>query len=155
MTDNPRQAAETISRVRARVPDAMPPWLKQASLLYEADIWHLTGHTEIAVARAREALDYRSLTPHSAAFVGPFTRWLAIASQSLEERRKAGIWLDSTLAAIERHDALDQVEVLCACIYMDRSDPGTTSDVQRMLREKLAGLPSSINEQLKRLGFQF
>jgi hypothetical protein len=155
MTNNPRQAAETISRVRARVPDAAPPWLKQASLLYEADIWHLTGHTEIAVARAREALDYKSLTPHSAAFVGPFTRWLAMASQSLEERRKAEIWLDSTLAAIERHDALDQVEVLCACIHMDRSYPGTTLDVQRMLREKLGELPSSINEQLKRLGFQF
>ena len=153
MTDNPRKAAETILRIRGRIPDAIPSWLKQASLLFEADIWHLTGQTTTALARAREALDYRLLTPHSAAFAGFFTRWLALASESLDERRKAATWLGSTIANLERHDAMDQVEVLCACVHMDLAAPPGSINVKRMLKEKLAGLPYSITQQLKRLGF--
>jgi tetratricopeptide (TPR) repeat protein len=154
-TGNPREAAETILRTRRRVPDQIPQWIKQASLLFEADIWHLTGQSEIARARAREALEFTSLTLHSAAFVGPFSRWLVFASESLDERRKAKSWLSSTMANLESHDALDQVELLCACIHIKLAGQVGGIDIERMLKEKLAELPYSINEQLKRFGLEF
>jgi hypothetical protein len=124
-------------------------------LLFEADIWHLTGQSEIARARAREALEFTSLTLHSAAFVGPFSRWLVFASESLDERRKAKSWLSSTMANLESHDALDQVELLCACIHIKLAGQVGGIDIERMLKEKLAELPYSINEQLKRFGLEF
>jgi hypothetical protein len=152
MMNNPSPAVETICRIRGRIPDAIPPWLKQASLLFEADIWQLTGQTTTALSRAREALDFSLLAPYSAAFVGLFTRWLALASESQIERRKAATWLSSALANLERYDAMDQVEVLSAFIHLDLAAQLGDVDVTRMLKDRLGVLPYSINEQLKKFG---
>jgi DNA-binding SARP family transcriptional activator/tetratricopeptide (TPR) repeat protein len=148
-----QRGAETISIMRERLPHSSPPWLKQASFLFEADILHLTGDTTRAITRAREALDYNSLTSHSASFTGPFTRWLAKVSESLDEKRSAAVWLESTLSKLDRHDALDQVEILCACIHMGMPTAFGAASIRKTLEEKLAQFPYSTTDQLKRLGF--
>jgi DNA-binding SARP family transcriptional activator/type II secretory pathway predicted ATPase ExeA/tetratricopeptide (TPR) repeat protein len=117
MTGYPKNAVETMLKLRARVPNSIPPWLRQASFLFEADILHLTGQSAAALAAAREGLDYRSLTLYSASFAGLFARWLAMTSSAPDERRAAGVCLESIVSQLDRHDAVDQVEILCACVH--------------------------------------
>lgn len=153
MTGYPRNAVDTISKLRARVPYSIPPWIRQASLLFEADILHLTGQSTDALAAAREGLDYRSLTLHSASFAGLFARWLAMTSSGPEERRAAGVCLDSIVSNLDRHDALDQVEILCACVHFEARRSCGSLEMRMVLKEKLTQLPFPITDQLVRLGF--
>jgi tetratricopeptide (TPR) repeat protein len=153
MTGYPKGALDTMSRLRARVPYSIPPWLRQAWLLLEADILHLTGESAAAVAVAREGLDYRCPTLHSASFAGPFARWLAMTSTAQEERQVARVCLDSIVSNLDRHDALDQVEILSACVHLEMRRCGGTSEMRMVLKEKLAQLPYPITDQLVRLGF--
>ena len=149
MTGDLRRAADTISDLRTRLPCSSPRWLQQVSLLLEADILHLTGQMAPAVRRAREALDYTMLTSYSASFAGLFARWLALVSDSTDEKRSAVIWLESTLSKLDRHDAIDQVEILCACIHMGIGSVA----IRNAVEDKLAELPYSTTDQLQRLGF--
>jgi DNA-binding SARP family transcriptional activator/type II secretory pathway predicted ATPase ExeA/tetratricopeptide (TPR) repeat protein len=153
MTGYPKNAVDTMSRLRARVPSSIPPWLRQASLLFEADILQLTGEVAGALVAAREGLDYQSLTLHSDSFAGLFSRWLAMTSSAPDERRAAGICLDSIVSNLDRHDALDQVEVLCACVHLEARSSFGGVEMRMVLREKLAELPFPITDQLTRLGF--
>jgi DNA-binding SARP family transcriptional activator/tetratricopeptide (TPR) repeat protein len=148
MGDLPR-GAEIISTMRTRLPLSSPPWLLQASLLLEADILYLTGDPTGAVMRAREALNYMMLVPYSASFAGLFARWLALASESLEEKKSAVTWMESTLSRLERYEAIDKVEILCACLHMGIGNVA----IRQMLEERLALLPRATTDQLQRLGF--
>ncbi|MEP7227697.1 MAG: AAA family ATPase, partial [Gemmatimonadales bacterium] len=118
MTGHPRNAIDIMSRLRARVPYSIPPWLRQASLLFEADILYLTGQSDSALEAAREGLDYTTLALHSTSFAGMFARWLAMTPRAPEERQAADICLNSMVSNLDRHDALDQAEILCACVHL-------------------------------------
>jgi hypothetical protein len=153
MTGYPKNAVETMSRLRARVPNSIPPWLWQASLLFEADILHLTGQFAAALAAARKGLDYKSLTLHSTSFAGLFARWLAMTSSAPDERRAAGVCLDSIVSKLDQHDAVDQVEILCACAHLEARRSCGSVEMRMVVKEKLAELPFPITDQLFRLGF--
>jgi hypothetical protein len=152
MTGYPMKALDTMSKVRTRIPTSVIPWLKQAFLLLEADILHLTGQFTAALTSAREGLDYKSLTLHSASFAGLFARWLAVTARTPEERHSARLYLDSIISNLDRHDALDQVEILCACVHIEAGRFGGDVEMRRILKAKLAKLPLAITDQLIRLG---
>ena len=153
MTGHPQRALDIIATWRSRVPPMIPAWLTQASLLFQADILHLTDQTAAAVATAREAFDYKALTLHSASFAGPFVRWLAKAALDQDERCAACLCLNQIMANLDRHDALDQAEIVCACLHLGMKPSCETFNLQKMLAEKLGRLPNSISEQICRLGF--
>jgi len=153
MTGHPKKAVDTMSRLRARVPYSIPPWLRQASLLYEADILHLAGQSDAALSAARDGLDYDSLTLHSASFAGVFARWVSMTSNTPDERQAAEVCLDSIVSSLERHEALDQVEILCACVHVGERRACGNLETRNILQQKLGQLPFPITDQLVRLGF--
>ena len=153
MTGHPQRASDTISALLSKIPPRIPPWLIQAALLLQADILHLTGQTAAAVATAREAFDYESLTLHSASFAGLFARWLAIASITRMEKCAAGACLDSIMSNLDRYDVLDQAEIVCACLHLGVTQSGERLNLRRILAERLGRLPIPLADQLARFGF--
>ena len=142
-----------MSKLRARVPYSIPPWLRQASFLYEADILHLAGQSEAALSAARDGLDYDSLTLHSASFAGVFARWVSMTSNTPDEMQAAEVCLDSIVSSLDRHEALDQVEILCACVHVGERRSCGNLETRIILQQKLGQLPFPITDQLVRLGF--
>jgi hypothetical protein len=55
---------------------------------------------------------------------------------------------------LDKFDALDRAEILCASVVIDRQ-PDCTFLRQNLLAETLAHLPAAITEQLARLGMLF
>jgi hypothetical protein len=51
---------------------------------------------------------------------------------------------------LDKFDALDRAEILCASVVIDRRQESTF--LRNLLGEKLAHLPAAISEQLPRLG---
>jgi DNA-binding SARP family transcriptional activator/tetratricopeptide (TPR) repeat protein len=153
MTGRNDTAIESMSSVRGRIPPAMPPWFTQACLLFEADILLLTGQVELALTTAREGLDSQaSATLHSPSFAGVFSRWLAMTSITAHEKENTCRQLDVILANLERHDALDQAEVLCACLHLGMEASNGRTEMRKLLTQKLTELPAAVTDQLTRLG---
>jgi hypothetical protein len=123
-------------------------------MLFQADILHLTGQTAAAIVAARAAFDYKALLLHSASFAGLFVRWLAKAALREDEKCAADAWLTLIMSNLDRHDALDQAEIVCACLHLGMTRFGETLNLQKMLTEKLGRFPDSISEQIGRLGFR-
>lgn len=150
MRGDARGAMEAIARLDSRIPESAPPWLLQAWGLYRADILFLLGQHSNALVAGRQAVGEPPLL-HSSFFAGPFCRWLALTSKDPREEAMGRGCITSMMRDLDKFDALDRAEILCASVVIDRQHESTFMQ-RNLLGEKLAHLPAAITEQLPRLG---
>ncbi len=143
-------ALEQLSRTGARLPMHTPEWIVQAWRLHQADVFQLVGRTKDARDRAKQAI--ASGRPHSAAYAGPFARWLALEGSPAES---VAAQLKSLARDMSRYDKMDQAEILAADAWLRRrigAPDRMRGVIERRLAEQLAALPEAVATQLNRLG---
>jgi tetratricopeptide (TPR) repeat protein len=144
-------AIQAVTSLDNRIPATAPAWLLQAWKLSKADVFYLCGQHATSFSVARDALDYPHSRLHSRSFAGGFARWLALVARNDHRESEAALTIEELRHSSESLDALDQVEVLCAASLVSGSSV-THMDLRQQISTKLAALPVSVAEQLKRLG---
>jgi hypothetical protein len=147
---NVRGALEVIARLDPRIPETAPPWVLQSWQFHKADILLILGRTADAFLTARLALG----TPpalKSSFFAGPFSRWLALTSKQSRETVESRATIKDMLRDLDRLDAIDRAEVLCASLILS-DNAESTYERRQILSDKLARLPDVTGEHLIRLG---
>jgi hypothetical protein len=133
------------------MPQTVPAWVRQAWLLHKADILLLVGQRSSALTVAREAIG-QSPVLYSSFFAGIFARWLALTSIGSLTEPDAKAQITRMIQELEKFDALDQVEILCARNILGCESQSVLEESTRIIRNKLADLPPAITNQLARLG---
>jgi hypothetical protein len=126
--------------------------MKQAWGLHKADVLLYLGHHSDAVAVADSALGKTNPTLHDWGFAGAFARWVALTSVGNWRENRGREELEHLIQHLEKFDALDQVEVLCALLLLDWGDVTLFEDLVTNISERLKGLPKASSDQLSRLG---
>jgi DNA-binding SARP family transcriptional activator len=147
-----RSALEAIDSFESRVPRSSPVWMKQAWRLHKADILFYLGKDSEALIAADAGVGDRDPTLHDMGFAGAFARWLAVMSKHTSREAKARVSVERLVQNLEKLDAIDQVEVLCAVLLLGCTSDRTTESVTNNIAERLDDLPLPITEQLLRLG---
>jgi DNA-binding SARP family transcriptional activator len=150
MRGDARGALEITSRLDSRIPPTAPPWVLQAWGLHKADILFLLGDRSRALLAGKEAVDIPPVL-ESSFFAGPFCRWLALSSEAPQEVIDGRICIQGMLQDLDKFDALDRVEVLCASMILAHNGQ-STDERRRILTKKLAELPDVTTKHLIRLG---
>jgi tetratricopeptide (TPR) repeat protein len=148
-----RMAQQAIDRLESRMPPTTPAWMIQAWHLYKADILYILGDYPHALQIGREAIgaDYPLLL--SSSFAGPFARWVFHTSVGTSLQPKARAQIEEMMGSLDTYDAVDQVEILCAEIGILNAVGGAAVNrFEAVIRGKLASLPGSVPELLRRLG---
>ena len=132
--------------------DNRPQWSAQGAPLLTADIYFAAGETARANRLAAAALERGLLQPLTNGYAGVVARWTAraaIESGGVQEGAEliAGLRQD-----LDLHDLLDQAELLCATLHMDRVSGANPHGHRLMLVERLSKLPNAVEHQLRRLG---
>jgi DNA-binding SARP family transcriptional activator/tetratricopeptide (TPR) repeat protein/type II secretory pathway predicted ATPase ExeA len=143
------KALEAIQHLDLRMAPSAPSWTRQAWGLHKADVLLLLGRLSEAVDVALTAIGPGCAVLHSAFFAGPFARWIALTSRVLGRTSEVELQLAAMLEQLDRYDAIDQVEILCAGRILPRL---RASDFHKALIEnRLTQLPAAVAEQLTRL----
>jgi hypothetical protein len=144
------KAREVILRLDSELPGTSPDWVKQAQLFHKADVQLLAGRRSEAFASAAQALGDPPVL-HSSFFAGAFARWMALTSVGSQRESDAQNQIKELCGRLERFDALDQVEILCATCILGRVKREDDAEIWMLIERKLAGLPQAISEQLIQL----
>jgi hypothetical protein len=126
--------------------------MKQAWQLHKAEILFYLGKESEALISANEGVGGWDPTLHDIGFAGAFARWLAVLSKHTSREAKARVTVQSLVQDLEKLDAIDQVEVLCAVLLLGCTSDSATESLTNKIDERLADLPLPITEQLLRLG---
>jgi hypothetical protein len=145
-----RGALEVMSRLDSRMPSTAPGWVLQAWALHKADILLLLGDHSRALLVGKQAVDVPPVLK-SSFFAGPFSRWVALTSKKPHEVVDGRVCIEGMLQDLDRLDALDRVEVLCASFVLAQNGQ-STYERRRILTQKLATLPDVTATHLIRLG---
>jgi hypothetical protein len=142
-----QHAVEALGELDGRFTEAVPNWMRQAWGLWKADVLLIIGRRQEALGVAQNAVGKPTPQLCSSAFAGPFARWSVILSRAQNDRWSEAILLDF-LASIQKYDALDQVEILCAkrVLELERGIPRDGTSL--LLEPMLAKLPMALRRQL-------
>jgi tetratricopeptide (TPR) repeat protein len=149
MLGNTAQAITAIKAVDLRLQQSLPAWMRQAWLLWKADLLMCAGNQPQADKIAKQVFQDFGLKPHSPGFAGPFARWLGHLAQAEGTQETARPAIEDLLQRLSMYDALDQVEILCAAKAIDA---GGMRGYDSLIRERLSDLPSEVARHLKRVG---
>ncbi len=148
-----RMAQEAINRLESRMPATTPPWMIQAWHLHKADILFILGNYPDALQVGREAIGAGGPLLLRSSFAGPFARWVFHTSVGTTSQPQARAQIEEMMGSLEKYDAVDQVEILCAGnSILKAAGMGTDNRFEAAIRRKLANLPPTIPEHLQRLG---
>ena len=140
-----------MASLEGRVASSHPAWLVQAWQLWRADIFFLCGQESRALGVGHEAVGYPTPSLHSFAFAGAFARWLALCADTEEMKRLAAAMVKAMLHDLERLDALDRAEIVCANSIVGNGIFERGVD-EAARRQALGCLPPPVAVQLRRLG---
>jgi tetratricopeptide (TPR) repeat protein len=146
-----RQALDVMSKAATGIPVSTPPWLVQAWNLARADILYLCGQPANAMSVAYEATGYPRPRLHATSLAGSFARWLALIGETQPGVQIAAASIDQLYGKLDRFDALDQVEIVCArnlCPLVHQNQERRGVEIEERMRR----LPAAVGEQLRRLG---
>jgi tetratricopeptide (TPR) repeat protein len=152
MLGRPDEAIQAITHLDDRLRGSFPIWMTQAWLLWKADLLVCAGRATDAMRVGTQALRDFGFKLQSAAFAGPFARWLSYVGQPGNDRERALSSLQSILSRIETYDALDQVEVMCAWIAVGGVGDDQIEESRLTIAQHLRVLPQEVTSQLQRLG---
>ncbi len=147
--NRPQAALESVERLETRLVGRIPDWIRQAWLLWKADILHICGRKQEALKAASQAIGAapKLYTP---SFAGPFSRWLSLLAEK-DPLEPYLAMIDELVTQVESFDALDQAEILCAKCRSTNRHVLASSEVLGMLRIKLSRLPLAVRSQLHAL----
>jgi DNA-binding SARP family transcriptional activator/tetratricopeptide (TPR) repeat protein len=140
-----------LSALRQEIADAKLPWIRQAAMIYEADVLWLRGDRSQAL-RAVERMRNQSGKALSIGFVGSFTRWSTLYLVATNREAELRELLESSRDKLDQLDALDRAEVLWSIEYVRRTRGLPFPDVTSQARAILSRLPASCSHQLSQLG---
>ena len=146
-----REAADALHSLREATEQAQIPWIRQAGLLWIADICWLLHKKPEAFVAVSDVLNSDS-GPLAPGLEGKFARWNTMLLTASGEPARAKECLESAYERLDCLDALDRAEVLCSFGLLTK---GQGSETERMLergRAELAGLPSSCSREFQELG---
>jgi hypothetical protein len=109
----------------------------------------IAGKRHEALRTAEEALE-GSQTLISPSFAGPYARWLSAVGAG-ERKEGAKALIEELIVGLERFDALDKAEILCAKLKLDEDDFGVHTASRANLHSKLLNLPPAVRSQLAAL----
>jgi DNA-binding SARP family transcriptional activator/tetratricopeptide (TPR) repeat protein len=127
-------------------------FLDQTYHLMVADIYQLLRKEREALREGEEATTGEGLVLHTDAVAGQFARWLAIVGANHPEQGKFEKRLQELLVGIDALDAIDQVEVLAAAVYLKKHAGQNWKHYYDEMSARLSALPAPITIQLERLG---
>jgi hypothetical protein len=142
------EAFKVIDALQVRIPGSVAPWIVQAWALWKADLLYLLDRKEMALELARSTLKDHGLELRTPAFAGPYARWMALTARSNQEKDSAADKVERLLAQLERYDAIDQVDILCAAALLSTSPFGH----RQAAMQRLSRLPSALGTHLISLG---
>lgn len=152
MRGRPSDALAAIDRIDRRPIAISARWMRQAWLLWKADVLYLCKRRGEALNAAKEATALSEDQPLSMSFIGPFSRWRVVIAET------QGACLDC-LAVLERHldnisqyDAIDQVDLLAATVHLLRLANKDSAALSARLHTRLLALPNAIAIQMRELG---
>lgn len=145
-----RKALELTSTILSNPAGPIPPWANQASGLLYADILLLCGEIEKALQVANKTFHDHGYVVHTRSYCGPIARWASILAIRNNDAFAAAL-LDQLNEHLERHDTVDQAEILNAKISISRSRGRDFKAEIELLGEKLVTLPPAVGIQLSRL----
>jgi DNA-binding SARP family transcriptional activator/tetratricopeptide (TPR) repeat protein/Cdc6-like AAA superfamily ATPase len=141
-----------------RMEESSPPrpagsraWVAQADGLLRADILAACGEHQRAAAQATGTLRATGIAPRSCAYSGMVARWAAKTRDPRAPRNEAAALLERMAAELAAYDAIDQVEVLSARLWLLEQQGMDWTDGRVALRERLSKLPAAVEHQLRRL----
>ena len=148
----PDEASEVIDDLDRRLRGPLPSWMKQAWLLWKADLLLCAGRSEDASKTAEEAFADMGIRLYSPALAGPFARWLAHTGKSGPNYSAARSAVESMLESLSDFDSLDQVEVICAALTLGLQNETQQSVSEHAIEKRLHDLPYEVVNHLRRVG---
>jgi hypothetical protein len=142
-----------INEVESRMGRALLPWLEQAWFLWKADLLLLAGDRDGAHTTVRGALVRLGWAPLATAFAGAFARWIAVESQAGDELLGARRLISHHREQLERFDALDRLEILCAASIIESRIGESAAAIDELVKLEIRRLPRGVPALLRRLGF--
>lgn len=154
MLGNTESAKKLILDAEQFISDSLPDWQLQVWHLYKADILYMIGEHVAAVTVAKTGLRHPDLVLHCDAFAGLFSRWLALTTESPDDRRQAQVRISELRARAVQLDAIDRVEILCAEFHIRSKNLIENEKIehQEYIRRELQKLPRAVTYQLEALG---
>jgi hypothetical protein len=147
-----RKAIESLERFKEGHQNVGPGWNAQSVPLMTADIYMLAGESLRGTRIAMDGLGRTGFEPLSDAYAGMVARWVARISVESGAENEAMNMIGCMTENLESHDLLDQAEILCGRLLLEDC-AGMEWEVGRvLLSDRLARLPSAVEDQLRRLG---
>jgi hypothetical protein len=147
-----RKALNSIEEVSEGVQSHRPTWSAQGAPLLIADIYFASGEHAKAVRTAATAFTENGIVPLTNGYAGTVARWIARTSLEMDTLRAGKIVIHGLCDDLESHDLIDQAEILCARLCLDRAGGRSWTEGRILLAERLSRLPRAVEDQLKRLG---
>ncbi len=146
------EAAASVLERKSRVTTQVPAWLRQASLLSDADILALAGHDRRAKHLARQATTGTLANLQDKAHAGLYARWIALLNRESVDQSEPVRLVAELVADINSFDPKDQAEILAAHALLVDWGADQASDRWGAVREQLKRLPASVETLMRRLG---
>jgi len=119
---------EVIRGCEERLGLHVPDYITQSWHLWKADALTLAGlHQEAFQAATQAVCGYR-LRLERSSLAGVFARWVALTAIGSNFESEAREIFEGLVGQLNEYDALDQVEILCAQAYCERSLTSKTRD---------------------------
>jgi DNA-binding SARP family transcriptional activator/tetratricopeptide (TPR) repeat protein/type II secretory pathway predicted ATPase ExeA len=146
-------ACDTVSGAEVRFSAPLPAWMVRAWTLWKADVLMIAGKREEAHAVAEGVVS--QLTPGKcpAGFAGPYGRWIGVLGfEAGYTNGSDSVVRHLIRTGIERFDAMDQAEILCASRMIQMKTGRMGEENLAMLGTILRRLPAACTQQLVALG---
>jgi tetratricopeptide (TPR) repeat protein len=152
MRGRPNEALEAIDRIDRRPIAVSAHWMRQAWLLWKADVLYLCKRRGDALHAAREATALSEDQPLSMSFIGPFSRWRGVIAETDGEGLDCLAVLERHLENLSHYDAIDQLELLASTVHILRLANRDSAALSAKLHARLLTLPNAIAFQMRELG---
>jgi DNA-binding SARP family transcriptional activator/tetratricopeptide (TPR) repeat protein len=152
MLGRSQKAEELILRWTDKFATVRLGGVAQAWSLYIADGYAVLGKPLDAEEAGHRGTSGENNQAHADFYVGSYARWIARISASAGDLRSGHERLDALLLSLSSYDAIDQVEILSAKIWLTARSGGTSSEESDELQQRLRFFPAAVRDQLGRLG---
>jgi tetratricopeptide (TPR) repeat protein len=140
---------QSIRRCEERLGPSIPPSTTQSWLLWKSDILMVAGLRSEAIEAAVSAVQGYGFRLESKALAGVYARWTALTCAGTQNEATARAILEEMAARLDEHDALDQVEILCANLHCGW---GSGRELRKQLDVRAKALPFTALVPLRATG---
>ena len=145
------RARKSLAFLRQEKSETQLSWIRQAAVLYEADISWLLGDKRNALRLVMELEASMNDVP-SIGFVGRFARWRTLVALRTGSANHVRRFLKEWHGSIGRLDAFDRAEVLCSLAELEAHMGRDPAKILSEARVALAALPVACAKQMQQFG---